>query len=204
MQRRLKPYRVMMHVLALAPIPVMAILLLTHRLGFNPIQTLQHRSGDIALILLLLSLTSTPLKWITRMRSMLAFSRPLGLYAFLYALLHVLIFFVLDYGLKLQSAFQVIINNQYLWPGALAFLLLLIMALTSNDRARVLLKKNWKKIHSLTYLASLLVILHFGLSMKGNFFRLRGQILFPLIALVVWLILIILRIYAVRRRRVQP
>lgn len=203
MQRRLKPYRLFLHLLILAPIPILGILAMTGRLGFNPIQTLQQRSGQIALVLLLLSLACKPLYLLTHNPFLLSIRRMLGLYAFLYSLLHVLNFLVLDYGLDLKSAFIAVTENPYLWSGVTAFLLLLIMAITSIDRVRIVLRKSWKKIQSLVYVASFLVILHFGLSIKGNIFHLRGNITFPLLAFIFWLILIGFRILAAFRKKVQ-
>lgn len=189
-----------MHLIALAPILVLGALIAMNRMGPNPIQTLEHRTGDIALVLLILCLSCTPLRLITKRSVVMAFRRPLGLYSFLYAAIHVLIFFILDYGLDMTEAFQAILLNQYLWSGAFAFILLLLLAVTSNNRSKVILKKNWKRLHSLVYAAAFLVILHFGMSMKGNLFLLRGEITFPLVALGIWALLMILRIKFVRKR----
>lgn len=165
----------------------------------NPIQTLERRSGDIALVLLLASLACTPLRILTRRSVFSRLRRPLGLYAFAYAALHFLLFIALDYGFQFLEAIHQLIQNVYLWAGLAALLILLALALTSTKRSQMRLKKNWQRLHRLVYLAGLLVVLHFGLSVKGSFFRLRGQILWPLIALIVLLILLAIRLPFIRR-----
>lgn len=199
MQKKLQPYRLALRLAALAPVIVLGFLSFTNQLGSNPIQTLEHRTGDIALAFLLLSLSCTPLRLITKNPAVLVFQRPLGLYSFAFAAIHVLIFFVLDYGIDFGGAFRAILSNQFLWSGAFAFIVLLLLAVTSNERSKFFFKRNWKRIHSLIYPASFLVILHFGMSMKGDIFRLRGAVTIPLIIFAVWAILMIMRLRMVRR-----
>jgi sulfoxide reductase heme-binding subunit YedZ len=186
------------HIAALLPGIILAFYALFGHL-INPIQTLERRTGDIALVLLLTSLACTPLRILTRQSLFSRLRRPFGLYAFAYAAMHFLLFIGLDYGFQFSEAIRQLIQNVYLWAGLAALLILLALALTSTRRSQIVLKKNWQRLHRLVYLAGLLVVLHFGLSVKGSLFRLRGQILWPLIALIVLLVLLAIRLPVVRK-----
>jgi sulfoxide reductase heme-binding subunit YedZ len=87
--------------------------------------------------------------------------RPLGLYAFMYAGLHFLIFVGLDYGFDLDLIGQAILNQRYVLVGFAAGLLLLLLAITSTRGWQKRLGKNWKRLHRLAYLAAILAIVHF-------------------------------------------
>jgi sulfoxide reductase heme-binding subunit YedZ len=62
------------------------------------------------------------------------------------------------------------------------------------------LGKNWKQLHKTVYLASGLVILHYAWAVKGSLTNLSGDILRPLGFGLLVVILLVLRIPAVRRR----
>lgn len=137
------------------------------QLGLNPVRTITLRTGKTALIFLLLSLTVTPLyllfdwKWVYRFR------RPLGLYAFLYATLHVLTFVGLDYGFDWTLVADAIQNNRYTLVGLTAFLILLPLALTSTKRSKAWLgPKWWKRLHRWSYLAAGIAVLHYALLVR--------------------------------------
>ncbi|MCC6603731.1 MAG: sulfoxide reductase heme-binding subunit YedZ [Anaerolineae bacterium] len=137
------------------------------QLGLNPVRTITLRTGKTALIFLLLSLTVTPLyllfdwKWVYRFR------RPLGLYAFLYATLHVLTFVGLDYGFDWTLVADAIQNNRYTLVGLTAFLILLPLALTSTKRSKAWLGPIWwKRLHRWSYLAAGIAVLHYALLVR--------------------------------------
>jgi sulfoxide reductase heme-binding subunit YedZ len=165
----------------------------------NPIQELEQRTGRHAITLLVLSLACTPLNNIFGWRELIKRRRALGLYAFMYASIHVLIFLDLDYGLAWSLIIQTIFEKPYIIVGMTAFLLLIPLAFTSFDIWKMRLKKNWKRLHQMIYLIAPLVVLHFAWSKKGDFFSLRGEIIRPLIYGLVVVILLIFRIPQVRR-----
>jgi len=84
--------QVLIHVVALLPLLWLAAEGLITGWGFNPVQTLEHRTGDWALILLLASLACTPLRTLSGWSGFTRWRRPLGVYAFVYAVLHLLVF----------------------------------------------------------------------------------------------------------------
>lgn len=191
--------QVLIHVAALLPLLWLAAEGLIKGWGFNPVQTLEHRTGDWALILLLASLACTPLRTLSGWSGFTRWRRPLGIYAFVYAALHLLVFLILDYGLVWGQILELLLNKLYLWLGLAAFLILIALAVTSTNAAQRKMKRSWNRLHALVYPLAILVILHYALSLKGDLFRLSGQIFWPLVALGVWILLMILRLPSLRR-----
>lgn len=134
----------------------------------NPIQEATLRTGLTALVLLLLSLACTPLnllmgwKWVMRLR------RPLGLYAFVYVCLHLLIFVWIDYGLDWNLMLADVAEKRYVLVGLAAFLLLVPLAITSTKSWQRRLGKAWKSLHRLVYLAAGLAVVHFIWLVKAD------------------------------------
>ena len=193
------PLQVAVHVYALGEVAWIVFDLLAHRLGANPLQAMQQRSGRLAITLLVLSLACTPLSNLLGWRELVKRSRTLGLYAFMVAFLHILIFLDLDNGLAWDSFAQTIVQKPYILFGMATFLLLIPLAVTSFDIWKVRLKKNWTRLHQLVYLISPIAVLHYALSKKGDIFRLQGDIVRPLIYALVILLLLTLRVPAIRR-----
>lgn len=169
-------------------------------LTVNPYQAAQRRTGNIALIFLVLSLACTPINSLFHTPRVLKLRRPLGLYGYMFASIHMLIFIGLDYGFDLELIMLDLADKRYILVGAAALIILSLLAITSFDWWKARLRKNWKRLHRLVYLVNLLVVLHFAWAVKGNLLRLQGEILRPLLALTVITVLLILRLPAVRRR----
>jgi sulfoxide reductase heme-binding subunit YedZ len=127
----------------------------------DPVKEITTSTGKTALILLILSLACTPLNTIFGFKHALRLRRPLGLYAFLYVGLHFLTFLGLDYGFDLHLIRQDILDQRYVLVGLATGLLLLPLAITSTKGWQKRLGKNWKRLHRLVYLASILDIVHF-------------------------------------------
>jgi sulfoxide reductase heme-binding subunit YedZ len=199
MTKRLTPLQLFMHLAAWFPIARLIFEAFTGGLTANPIQHLEQRTGRAAITLLFLSLSVTPLNSLFGWKELLLLRRALGLYAFMYATIHVVIFADLDYGLAWSLIYQTIIEKPYIIAGVTAFLLLIPLAVTSFDVWKVRLKKNWKRLHSLVYFIAPLTVLHYAWGKKGNFFGLQGEIVQPLIYALVLALLMILRIPAMRR-----
>ena len=196
---RYTPLQIAMHIYAWSALIHIAFDFLTGNISVNPIQDLEQRTGRHAITLLVLSLACTPLNSLFGWRELIKRRRALGLYAFMYASIHVLIFLDLDYGLAWSLIIQTIFEKPYIIVGVISFLLLIPLAVTSFNIWKVRLKKNWKRLHQMIYLIAPLVVLHFAWSKKGDFFRLEGDIVRPLIYGLVVVLLLIFRIPQVRR-----
>ena len=197
--QRYTPLQVIMHIGALTPLARLIFDFFTHNLTANPIQALEQRTGRAAITLLLFSLACSPLNSLFHWKEPIKRRRALGLYAFMYATIHVIIFMDLDYGLAWSLIVQTVFQKPYIIVGMTTFLLLIPLAITSFDVWKVRLGKNWKRLHSLVYYLAPLAVLHYAWSKKGNFFTLQGDIIRPLIYALVLIILMIFRITAVKR-----
>jgi sulfoxide reductase heme-binding subunit YedZ len=165
---------------------------LTGGLGAEPIKALERELGEVALQLLVLGLCITPLRRVLGI-NLIRFRRAIGLLAFTYVGLHLLVWLVLDVQIPAQI-WADIVKRPYVTVGFTAFVLMIPLALTSNDRALRRLGPMWRQVHKLTYGVAVLGAVHFIWLSKG--FQIE-----PLIYLAVILGLLALRLRA--RRRVQ-
>jgi methionine sulfoxide reductase heme-binding subunit len=166
----------------------------TGELGVNPVQAAMQRTGFFAITYLVLSLVCSPLSTFFGWKQAIKARRPLGVYAFLFAATHVLIFLWIDFGWQWEFLRQELVEKRYIWAGMSAFLILVPLALTSFKRSKKQLGKNWKRLHRMVYLAAPLAGLHFAWARKGDLFRLQGDIVLPLVYALVIMGLLIVRL----------
>ncbi len=197
--KRYTPLQILIHLGALYPLAHLIFDFLFGYLSVNPIQDMEQRTGLAAVTLLILSLACTPLNTLFHWREPIKRRRALGLYAFMYAVIHILIFVDLDYGLAWSLIIQTVFQKPYIILGMTSFLLLIPLAVTSFDIWKVRLGKGWKRLHQVVYFIAPLAILHYAWSKKGDLFSLHGDILRPLIYGLVVIVLLFLRIPAVRK-----
>lgn len=200
--RQKKPFpflRILVHVLGAAPLVFTLAAALTGHLGANPIQDVEQRLGRTALYFLVGTLAVTPITTLTGWQALLPRRRALGLYTFLYACLHFLVFIAIDYGFDFVEIGRLILEKPFILLGVLTGLLLLPLAVTSFDRFTRAMGKNWKWLHRLVYIAGVMVIIHYAWAKKGNLFSLQGDILKPLLWGLLVILLLVLRIPAVRK-----
>ncbi len=141
------------------------------RLGPNAIQSLHIRTGDWALRFLCLTLLITPLQNVTKWKGMAEFRQMLGLYAFFYATLHVLGYLFVDHAGVWEVIVIDVIESSYILFGLLAYLIILLLAITSPTYAKKRMGKNWKKLHRFIYYAAVASIIHYFWQLKGNLFQ---------------------------------
>lgn len=186
----------LIHAGALAPLAVLLYQAFRGELTVNPIQEATFRTGKTALMLLIFTLACTPLNTVFGFRQALRWRRALGLYAFLYAAIHLTIFVGLDYGFDWALIQGAILEKRYALAGLAAFLALLPLAITSTRGWQRRLKKRWKKLHHLIYVAAVLAIVHYVWLVKAD-------IRVPLLYGGVVMILLLLRWPPVRRTASQ-
>lgn len=92
-----------------------------------------------------------PVGWLVRHR------RAFGVAAFLYALLHLGF-----YALEMETVAAIVAELELtgIWTGWAALLLMLPLAMTSNDAAMRALGSGWKKLQRLAYPAAILTLVH--------------------------------------------
>ncbi len=196
---RYTPLQIAVHVYAWSGFAHLLFNFLTGNISPNPIQELEQRTGRHAITLLVLSLACTPLNTLFKWSEPLKRRRALGLYAFLYAAIHVLIFVNLDYGLAWSQIARTIFEKPYILVGVAGFLLMIPLAWTSFDIWKQRLGKAWKRLHRIVYLIAPLIVLHYAWSKKGDFFALTGEVIRPLIYGLIVALFLIMRLPPVRK-----
>lgn len=137
------------------------------RLGADPMRYLEQSLGLWALRFLIATLAVTPLRQLFSI-NLLRYRRALGLLAFYYALLHLVTYTVLDQGLDFAAIGADIVKRPYITIGMATFVILVPLALTSNNAAiRRLGGQAWARLHRLVYLAAIGAALHFLLVVKS-------------------------------------
>jgi methionine sulfoxide reductase heme-binding subunit len=180
MPLRLTRFQVLTHIGALFPLGWLGWDYFQGNCSVNPIQDITLRTGKAALVLLVLSLACTPVNTLFGWRQAISVRRTLGLYASFYASIHFLIFIGLDYGFDWGLMRLEVVEKPYVWVGASALAVLLLLAITSTRGWKVRLRKNWKRLHRLAYLAAVFAIVHYAWVKKGNILAFQGDILQPM------------------------
>lgn len=153
----------------LAPLAWLVWLAFSGGLGANPIEAVIRSLGDWALRLLVIVLVASPLgrltgwSWPGRLRRML------GLFAFVYAALHVLAYAALDQAFAWASILADLAKRRFILVGAFAFAILSALAATSSSGMRRRLgPARWRALHRLIYLAAPLAVLHYVMMVKAD------------------------------------
>ncbi len=135
-------------------------------LGPDPVKTIQITTGLSTLVLLLAGLAVTPIRKYFHYGELIRVRRMLGLFAFCYALLHAVTYFVFDQSLDPGLIWADTVKHPRIAVGFIAFLLLLPLAVTSTDAMVRRLGKRWSRLHRLVYAATALSILHYLMVQK--------------------------------------
>ncbi len=150
----------------------------------NPVEAALHRMGLWTLRFLVLTLLVTPLRRITGWNDLVRFRRMLGLFAFAYATLHLLVYILLDRQLYLSTIVEDVAKRPYITVGFASFLLLVPLAVTSTKKWVTRLGGRWRRLHRLVYLSATGGVLHFLWQVKADTSRpfFYGAILAVLLA----------------------
>ncbi|MFV0293494.1 MAG: sulfite oxidase heme-binding subunit YedZ [Paracoccus sp. (in: a-proteobacteria)] len=181
-------------VAGVVPLALLAHDTLNNGLSIDPVREIEHRLGRTALYFLIGTLAITPLRKLTRINAT-HLRRALGLLAFSYAALHLSAWVAFDMGLLWGQMLRDVIKRPYLLFGMVSFLILLVLAVTSNRFSIRKLGKNWRKIHRLVYPATILSGLHWLWALKLWTF-------WPLFCGAVILLLLFLRFPFLRPQRI--
>ena len=153
------------YILYLIPVPALLYMAQTGGLGREPIKALEHELGEIALQLLIIGLAITPMRRYLGL-NFLKFRRTFGVLAFTYVALHLLVWLVLDVGI-LSQIWTDILKRPYITIGMVGFVLMIPLAMTSNNVSVRRLGPLWRKLHKLTYVIVILGGVHFIMVVKG-------------------------------------
>jgi sulfoxide reductase heme-binding subunit YedZ len=159
---------------ALIPFALLVVGGLRGDLGVNPVETVTHRTGFTALTMLMCTLAVTPVQRLVRVGALVTLRRPLGLFAFFYALLHFLTYavdqtYLSGLGVSPAAIMEDVRERPYITVGFTAFVLLVPLALTSTRGwIKRLGGKRWRRLHRLVYVAAGLAVLHFLWLVKAD------------------------------------
>jgi sulfoxide reductase heme-binding subunit YedZ len=175
----------------LGPMGLLVYQAVTNTLGPDPTSKLALTTGYNTLLLLILSLAITPVRRLSpRLNWLIRFRRLLGLFAFFYGTVHMLIYVALYSAFDVNAMLNDIAKRKFITVGVAAWLLLLPLALTSTNWAiRKLGGKNWNRLHKLVYVAAICGAIHYWWQVKTGVLsplRLTVVLAVLLAARVVW------------------
>jgi sulfoxide reductase heme-binding subunit YedZ len=182
----------------LVPLALLVWRALYGELGANPIETLSRATGDWTMRFLLLTLAIRPLRRLSGWEALVRLRRMLGLYAFFYACLHLLVYAGLDLFFDPVAILNDVAKRPYVTVGFASFLLLVPLAATSTRAAmRRLGGRRWQRLHRLVYLATAGGVLH-------ELWLVKSDIREPLLYALAAALLLGFRLWERWRRRRVP
>lgn len=161
-------------VFLLCLVPVLLLLWDFHKdaLGANPVENIEHTTGNWTIHFLLITLSITPLRKLFKAPSLIRYRRMLGLFAFFYGCLHLTAYLWLDQSFDWPSIWKDIYKRPYITAGFTGWVLMLPLALTSTAWSiRKLGGKRWQWLHRLIYFAALAGVIHFYWLVKSDVTR---------------------------------
>lgn len=185
MNRLIKPAVFFAALAPLAWLLLGAFNLAGQSLGPNPVREMLHFTGKTALNLLMITLLVSPLRELTGSALWQRPRRMLGLFAFAYALLHFLVYAVLELDLDFSDLARELTRRPYIIIGSIALLALVPLAVTSTDRMMRRLGRRWQRLHLLVHPITILAIWHYYWQVKAD---IREPLLYAtaLAALLAW------------------
>jgi sulfoxide reductase heme-binding subunit YedZ len=183
---------------ALVPAAALVYGFYTNDLTANPGDYITDQTGTWALAMLTITLGVTPFRRLTGWNSVVRLRRMLGLFAFFYAVLHMLTWVVFIHFFDVSFMIEDVVDRPFITVGMATFLILLTLALTSNRFAVRRLGRRWQLLHRLVYVAAVGAVVHFWWLVKVDVTKPRrwAVALAVLLALRVWWLL--------RKRRPAP
>ncbi|MDP2964667.1 MAG: protein-methionine-sulfoxide reductase heme-binding subunit MsrQ [Pelolinea sp.] len=181
-------------VICLIPLGLLGVNYWRNDLTANPIQAATMRTGRTAINLLILSLACTQIWNIFGLTIFLKIRKTLGLFSFLYAALHFLIFAGLDFEFNLSWIINELRYKPFIQIGLSALVLLIPLVITSINIIQRKMGKWWKILHRMVYLVAILAIIHYLMATKGDILR-------PIIYAAMTLVLLLLRIPSFSRTK---
>ncbi len=158
--------------LCLIPFGILIWRTFTAKLGANPVEFIQHATGDWTLRFLIFTLCITPLRKLLKLPDLIRFRRMLGLFAFFYACLHFLTYLGPDQSFDLAAMWKDVAKRPFITVGFTAFVLLIPLAITSTAGwIRRLGGRRWQMLHRLIYISAICGVIHYYWLVKSAVLR---------------------------------
>lgn len=179
-------FKVFVHLGCLVPLGLMFYWGIENQLSGDPVERLLHFTGISAINLLFISLLISPTARLIKAPLLMRCRRLLGLYAFVFALCHFVSYIIFELQFNWGLLVSEVIKRPYITVGFSAFVILILLAMTSLKWAKKRLGRKWQTLHNTVYIGVVLAITHYLWSVKTVY----GQ---PLIYLVLLLFILALR-----------
>jgi len=164
--------KVTLFLLCLVPLGALLWRFLTRNLGANPVEFVQHATGDWTLRFLVFTLCVTPLRKLFKLPELIRFRRMLGLFAFFYACLHFLTYVGPDQAFDLSAMWKDVAKRPFITVGFTAFVLLIPLAITSTAGwIRRLGGRRWQMLHRAIYVSAVCGVIHYYWLVKSAVIR---------------------------------
>jgi len=194
---RLRITKVLIFLAALVPLERLAWKAFHDGLGANPVEVITHSTGDWTLILILTTLSITPLRKLTRQYWLIGVRRMIGLFAFFYGCLHFTTYIWLDKSFDVHEMIKDVYKRPFITAGFTAFVLMIPLALTSTKGWIRRLGKNWQRLHRLIYVTGIAAVIHYIWLVKAD---LRKPLQYAFVLGVLLLYRLVVRISEARRK----
>ena len=166
-------------------------------IGEMPVGFINRYLGDWAFNFLVISLALRPLYELTGVTKLAQYRKMIGLYAFFYAVLHVIAYLWLEWVFKWNEIFADIVKRESVLLGIIAFIIMFALAATSTKKMiKRMGGKKWKILHKFNYLIGILVVIHFMAIAKSD----NGE---PYIYAVIVAVLLWYRYDEINRKKVN-
>ena len=138
-------------------------------LSANPVEFLEHSTGDWALRFLCITLAVTPLRKIFDQPLFIRYRRMLGLFAFFYTCVHLALYLTFDLSFQFRDLLADVLKRPYITFGMAGFLMMAPLAITSTAAmVRRMGPKRWQLLHRLVYFSTLAGVIHYYWLVKSN------------------------------------
>jgi sulfoxide reductase heme-binding subunit YedZ len=166
---RLRITKVLIFLGALVPLEWLLWKFFHDRLGANPVEVITHSTGDWTLILIMVTLSITPLRKLSKQYWLIGVRRMTGLFAFFYGCLHFATYIWLDKFFDVHEMIKDVYKRPFITAGFTAFVLMIPLALTSTKGwIRRLGAKNWLRLHRLIYVTAIAGVVHYVWLVKAD------------------------------------
>jgi methionine sulfoxide reductase heme-binding subunit len=161
--------KVVLFLICLVPFAALVWRALHANLGANPVEFVQHATGDWTLRFLIFTLSITPLRRLLSIPELIRFRRMLGLFAFFYVCLHFLTYIGPDQSFDLGGMWKDVQKRRFITVGFAAFVLLIPLAITSTAGwIRRLGGRRWQSLHRAIYVSAVCGVIHYYWLVKSD------------------------------------
>jgi sulfoxide reductase heme-binding subunit YedZ len=161
--------KVAVFVSCLVPLGILVREGFTGGLGANPVEFIEHATGDWTLRFLAITLAITPLRKLLSLPLLIRYRRMVGLFAFFYGCLHFSTYLIFDQMLSLGGMWQDVMKRRYITLGFMGFVLLVPLAVTSTAGwIRRLGGRRWQRLHQAIYVSAVAGVIHYYWLVKSD------------------------------------